>query len=208
LERGGENLTGENSISHSTAKEQFEKEQLIEEESGEVNVHDHGTEDIFMPGEEEWTPQFLQQKITEVILEKEELTNRLLRLQADFENYRRRVRTEKEELGQYAIFNFVEKMLPVIDNLERASASKQGNEEGIVEGIRMILKQLLDILESEGVTPIDCLGKPFDPNRHEAMLRDENSDYPADTIVEELQKGYLMYEKVLRPSLVKVAVEK
>jgi molecular chaperone GrpE len=190
-------LTGENNTSPSSANERLSEEEKLEETSTPEN----GGEG------EEVTLETLQQKIAEMALEKEELTNRLLRLQADFENYRKRVRAEKEELIQYAIFNFVEKILPVIDNLERACAVEQGNDEGMVEGVKMILKQLLDVLESEGITPIESLGKPFDPNYHEAMLRDENSSYPANTVVEEFQKGYMMHERVLRPSMVKVAMD-
>jgi molecular chaperone GrpE len=156
---------------------------------------------------EEASLESLQQKIVQMELEKEEFTNRLLRLQADFDNFRKRVRVEKEDLRQYAIFDFTKKMLPVIDNLERACAAESENEEDIITGLKMILKQLLEVFQSEGVIPIDCQGKPFDPNYHEAVLRDEDSDYPVNTVVEEFQKGYMMKDRVLRPSMVKVSVD-
>lgn len=148
----------------------------------------------------------LEQKLQELEEEKNETTNRLLRMQADFDNYRKRVRSEKGELMQSANFSLVEKLLPVIDNLERACLASEKGSEGVIEGLKMIVRNFMDILEKEGLTPIDCVGKPFDPNCHEAVMREEGSDYPAGTVVEEIQKGYKMNEKVLRASMVKVAV--
>jgi molecular chaperone GrpE len=152
----------------------------------------------------------LQHRVAELEQEKEELKNRLLRLQADFENFRRRVRLEKEELISYGNFDLLQKLLPVIDNLERAlAASHKGSEgsEGIVEGLEMIKKHFLDILFKEGVVPIESVGKPFDPNCHEAVFTEVRSDYPPGTVVEELQKGYMFNERVLRASMVKVSTE-
>ena len=136
-----------------------------------------------------------------------ELSNRLLRLQADFDNYRKRVRTEKEAQTQYANFNLVKKLLPVIDNMERACSSHDANPHSIIEGLELILKNLLDILEKEGVTAIDCKGKPFDPNYHQRWRLKRAARIPANTVLEEFQKGYIMNGRVLRASMVKVAVE-
>lgn len=149
----------------------------------------------------------LQQRIVAREEENSELTNRLLRLQADFDNYRKRVRAEKEELTQYANYNLVQKLLPVIDNMERACSAPDTSPKGIIEGLELILKNLLDILGREGVIPIDCEGKPFDPNCQEAVTTEASNDYPANTVLEEFQKGYLMNDRVLRASMVKVSVE-
>ncbi len=136
--------------------------------------------------------------------EKEELMNRLLRKQADFDNYRRISRAEKEEAREYALFEFTAKMLPVLDNMERAldSASKAKVPGSYLEGLEMIYNQLLGLLEQEGVTVIKSAGLPFDPNYHHAVLRVEEGE--PGCVAEELQKGYLYKNRVLRPAMVKV----
>jgi molecular chaperone GrpE len=149
----------------------------------------------------------LQQKVAELEQEKGEIKNRLLRLQADFDNFRKRGRAEKEEMITLANFNLVQKLLPVIDNLERALSVLQEGPASIREGLEMIKKHFMEILMSEGVAPIESVGQPFNPHYHEAVLREEGSAYPPDTVVEELQKGYIMNERVLRASKVKVSVE-
>ncbi len=154
-------------------------------------------------GEE--TREILQQKLQQLEQEKEELKNRLMRLQADFDNYRKRVRAEKEDLEQHANYRLVQRLLPVIDNLERACSASGERPENIVEGIQLISRQLHEILEKEGVTPIKCEGKPFDPNCHEAVMVEESSEHPPNTVLDELQKGYRMKDKVLRASMVKVS---
>lgn len=149
----------------------------------------------------------LKQKIQQLEQEKEELINRLLRLQADFDNYRKRVRAEMEELESYANFNLIRKLLPVLDNMERACAVSGECSEGILEGVQMILRQFKEILKKEGVVPIECEGEPFDPSCHEAVMKEKREDVPPNTIVEELQKGYRMKDKILRASMVKVSSE-
>lgn len=153
-------------------------------------------------------PDALQQKLQTLEQEKEELKNRLMRLQADFDNYRKRVRAEKAHLEQHANYRLVQRLLPVIDNLERASSASGERPENIVEGIQLISRQLHEILEKEGVTSIECEGKPFDPNCHEAVMVEESSDLPPNTVLDELQKGYRMKDKVLRASMVKVSSDR
>lgn len=150
----------------------------------------------------------LQQRIAELEQEKDELSNRLMRLQADFDNYRKRSRTEKEEMTSYATSELLRRLLPVLDNLDRACHSAENSPEGIAEGVSMITRQLKELLESEGLKEIDCKGELFDPQCHEAVLRDDSGEYPPNTIVDEIQKGYMMKDRVIRPSMVKVAVEK
>ena len=130
----------------------------------------------------------------------------LLRKQADFDNYRRISRNEREEMREYALSDFFKKLLPVLDNMERALVSaRQGNVPGsYVEGLEMIQKQLLTLLEQEGVTAIECLGQPFDPNFHHAVLHEEGEG-EADLVVAELQRGYMHKKRLLRPSMVKVS---
>ncbi|MDO9534309.1 MAG: nucleotide exchange factor GrpE [Bacillota bacterium] len=181
-----------------------------EEEKEEIPVSDKTVDGAIEPCVDEAGGdeiEELERKIQELEEEKNEITNRLLRMQADFDNYRKRVRSERQELIYSANFSLVEKLLPVIDNLERASNANEKGSQGVIEGLKMIVRNFMDILEKEGLTPIDCVGKPFDPNCHEAVMREEGSDYPADTVVEEIQKGYKMNDKVLRASMVKVAVD-
>ncbi len=138
---------------------------------------------------------------------KEEYLDYLKRLQADFDNFRKRVDKEKREIIQRANEELIEKFLHVLDNLERAedAAKKTNDIKSLIEGIDAIIKQFKKILEQEGVTPIKAVGEKFDPNLHHAMAKVETNEYPDETIVEELQKGYYYKSQVLRPSLVKVA---
>lgn len=140
--------------------------------------------------------------------EKVELVDRALRLQADFENFRRRTREEAARVADQASEKILLELLPVLDNLERAVAFGVGSEgEGsLLSGVKMVLRQLQDLLAKWEVRPIPAVGESFDPTRHEAIMQVEASeDYPSGTVVEELQKGYMFKGKVLRPSLVKVA---
>ncbi|HHU81864.1 MAG TPA: nucleotide exchange factor GrpE [Firmicutes bacterium] len=148
--------------------------------------------------------------LEELKREKEELSQRLLRLRADFENYRRRSREELQRARGQALEEFILKILPVVDNLERAvatSANGSGDKANLHTGVEMVFRQFMEVLEREGVTPIAAVGEMFDPGRHEAFCREE-SEEPENTILEEMQRGYLFGEKTIRPSLVKVAVAK
>lgn len=132
---------------------------------------------------------------------------RLQRLQAEFDNFRKRSQKEKEDTLKYAAERIIEAMLPVLDNFERAVASSQSSQDfkAFSQGVEMILKQMKSGLEKEGLTPIEAVGQPFDPKLHDAVLQVDSEEYPENTVVEELQKGYSLREKVLRPSMVKVS---
>ncbi|ABZ84986.1 co-chaperone grpe [Heliomicrobium modesticaldum Ice1] len=134
--------------------------------------------------------------------------NRYLRLQADFDNFRRRTRQEKEELGTYANEGLVKKLLPVLDNFQRAlgAMAKAGAADNLLAGVAMIERQFSDILTKEGLQPLEAVGKEFDPQSHEAVLFGEADEvYPDGIVMEEMQKGYLFKSKVIRPAMVKVA---
>ncbi|MBO8168815.1 MAG: nucleotide exchange factor GrpE [Thermoanaerobacteraceae bacterium] len=147
----------------------------------------------------------LKVELEKLVAEKEDLTNRLLRLQADFDNFRKRSRKEQEEFAKYASQNLIEKLLPVLDNFGRALEAGDDNARSFKDGVEMIYKQLLGILEQEGLKPIEAENQPFDPNFHEAVMQVETDEYPDNTVVEELQKGYRLKNKVIRPAMVKVA---
>lgn len=135
----------------------------------------------------------------------EESTDRLKRLQADFDNFRRRTRLEKEELSNVVAQALILELLPVLDNFERAMVSGTTQDAAALRsGVEMIYRQFFNALEKNGLTPIQAKGESFNPERHEAVMRVEDSDKEEGTIVEELQKGYLVRGKVIRPSMVKV----
>jgi len=134
----------------------------------------------------------------------DEMTDRYKRLQADFDNFRRRTRQEKEELSAVVAERIVCELLPVVDNFERATASKATDVETLSTGVQMIFKQLHNALTQLGVEPVNAVGTMFDPNQHEAVMRVEDAAQPDGMVVEELQKGYKVNGRVVRPSMVKV----
>ena len=133
----------------------------------------------------------------------EELTDTLKRLQAEFENYKKWNAKEKTEFVKYAHADIIEKMLPVLDSFEIALKSTSDGEK-FTEGMKMIYAQLYSMLEALGLKPIKAAGEKFDPYRHEVLMKEE-SDKPEDTILEEFQKGYMLNDRVLRHSKVKVS---
>jgi len=128
-----------------------------------------------------------------------------LRTLADFDNFRKRSDREKDETRRYALLEPMRDILPVIDNLERALAS-QGRLEDLKEGVELILKQMKALLERFAVLSVPALGERFDPTVHEAVMREEAEEVAEPTVVEEFQKGYLLHDRLIRPSMVKVAM--
>jgi len=135
-----------------------------------------------------------------------ELTDTLQHLQAEFENYKKRIEKENCEFIKCANEEVIVRLLPIIDNFELALKSCRAKDD-FYKGMELIYSQLIDTLHSQGLKHIDCLGKKFDPYYHEVLLTEE-SDKEDNSIVEELQKGYLLYEKVIRHSKVKIAKKK
>ncbi|MBW2579731.1 MAG: nucleotide exchange factor GrpE [Deltaproteobacteria bacterium] len=136
-----------------------------------------------------------------------EAQERVLRTAADAENFKKRLQREKEEQTRYANESLMRELLPVIDNLERAlEHSEAGADQGgLLEGLNMTLKGLLDTLTRFGCTPVEAAGKPFDPNFHEAVSQEESTDHEPNTVLRELQKGYMLKERLLRPAMVLVS---
>jgi molecular chaperone GrpE len=149
----------------------------------------------------------LRQELDEAKSQIEDYYSRLQRLQADFENYKRRTKAENEEILKYASFDLIRELLDVSDNLWRAIESTEAADEkhGLVEGIVMIRKQFCAILNRNGVTAIESVGEQFDPYIHEAIMSITSDDYPNNEIIEEFKRGYKLYGKVIRPSVVKVS---
>lgn len=152
--------------------------------------------------------QQLQEELEQVGQERDRLAIQYSRLRADFDNFRRRKTQEMESLKEVAASDLVERLLPVVDNLERAVASVEGGEGPLADGVRLVLRQFHQALQDSGVEPIPSVGQPFDPSLHEAMERIEpDEQHPPGTVVDELQKGYRLRGKVLRPGLVRVAAD-
>jgi molecular chaperone GrpE len=137
--------------------------------------------------------------------ENQQLRDRYLRTLADFENVRKRTEREKADFYKYAVGAVMKDVLPVIDNFDRALAHATETDE-FHTGVLLIYKQLYDVLQKHGLRPIDESGVHFDPNIHEAVVREEDDSVPSHTVVAILQKGYFLHDRLLRPALVKVAV--
>jgi len=137
-----------------------------------------------------------------------EYLNRLMYLQADFENYRKRMEKEIRETAQHGNEKLIVNLLGVIDELEMAvqSGEKTENKGALLEGVEMVLKKMYATLGQEGLTKIEAVGKPFDPSRHEVIFKVPTKDYVEGTVVEEVRKGFMLRDKVIRPSIVKIAV--
>lgn len=147
----------------------------------------------------------LQNEIQSLKNEKEEVSNRILRLQAEFDNFKKRTQKEKEANLKYKSQDLVTEMLPALDNFERAiQVEITEANSNLVEGISMVYRQLLDALKSQGVEVIESVGKEFDPNLHHAVMQVEDAEKEPNTVVEELQKGYMLKDRVVRPAMVKV----
>lgn len=136
----------------------------------------------------------------------DDLEARHLRLRADFENYRRRAAKESEELRERAAEALLRELLPIVDNLGRGLADAAESDDPFRKGIVLVHRQFLDLLRREGLEPIEAVGHPFDPECHEAVTSFETSELPPGSVVDEMQKGYRYRGRLLRPSLVRVAV--
>lgn len=149
----------------------------------------------------------LKSQVGQLEKQNQELLAASQRTQADFDNFRRRTRQEKEDLSKYAAEQLLGAMLPVLDNFERALTANRNAKDinAVITGVEMIFRQFSDTLQREGLSPIECLGQEFDPNLHNAVMQVETDEQPDNSIVEVLQKGYQLHGKVIRPAMVKVA---
>ena len=162
-------------------------------------------------GQEPDDAQALQEKLNAMAAQAKvkdekmaEMEKRLLRLQADFENFRRRTSKEKEELSAVVTQGMLKDMLPLLDNFERAMAAEAKDGEAFQKGVEMIFTQFTEILKKNGLEHIEVEGQKFDPNFHQAVMRVQNADMEDDDIAQELQKGYMVKGRVIRPSMVQV----
>lgn len=175
-------------------QKQIDEAAAEEAETAEEAVEEAAAEEALEPTEAELA---LAAKVTET-------EERLKRLQADFENFRRRTRQEKDELANMVTQDIIKDLLPMIDNFERAIAAEATDTASFQQGIEMIYKQLMEILAGKGMEVINTADAKFDPNFHQAVMRVQNPELEDDTIAMELQKGYMVKGKVVRPSMVQV----
>ncbi len=147
-----------------------------------------------------------EEKIRKLREEKAGLMDQLLRKQAEFENFRKRTEREKADFMRFANFEMVRDLLPVLDGFERALTLESGESmEGFKKGMELVRRQLLDGLKKAGLEPIESVGKKFDPNFHQAVVRAEKEGVEEDEVIEEFQRGYLFQGRLLRAAMVKVA---
>ena len=142
--------------------------------------------------------------LDELRRERDTLQDRLLRTAAEFDNYRKRMDRERRDLAEYTAGEVLKELLPIIDNLERAlQAAPQ--DDPLRKGVELTHRQMLDMLRKRGVTPIEALGADFDPNFHQAVIHEESTEHREGEVMEELQRGYVVGDRLLRPAMVKVA---
>ena len=134
-----------------------------------------------------------------------ELNERIVRLTADFDNFRKRAQREKDEARQFANQGLLEKLLPVLDNFEMALTAVKDADPSVRDGVQMILDQLLGVLKESGVEPVDATGQPFDPNLHDALSQEETTEVEEGTVVQQVQRGYKLNDRLVRPARVVVA---
>ena len=181
-----------------------EKEEMTAEKAEEQLVED-AAETTPSPETETAEAAPVEDKAATLEAELKEKSDRILRLQADFENFRRRTAKEKEELAAVITQNILGDLLPLLDNFERAMAVEQTDGEAFQKGVEMIFTQLREVLDKHGLQSIEAEGQTFDPNFHQAVMRVEDSDAPDGTITQVLQKGYKAKGRVIRPAMVQVA---
>jgi molecular chaperone GrpE len=153
----------------------------------------------------------LQEQLQGKAAELKETHDRLLRVSAEFDNYKKRSARESSEFRKYANQALLKDLLPVVDNLDLAINSTGGQseiEKSLLEGLEITRKEILKVLEKYHVTPIEAVGRPFDPEYHEAAMRQESDEHAENTVISEFQKGYLIHDRLLRPAMVVVASPK
>jgi molecular chaperone GrpE len=185
--------------------EEKEKNQEEAETQGKEGTHEEHKEDEHKKKKKKDDGV---EELKKMLEEKDEkikaLQEKILYLQADFENFKKLKTKEKLETIKFGNETLIKEFIPIVDNLEMAldHASSTDDYKGILEGVKLTLNEFLKVLEKSGVTRIDAVGKKFDPNLHEAFYQEEKDDIEPDTVISEFQKGYLLNERLIRPSRV------
>jgi molecular chaperone GrpE len=190
-ERNNEEITGNEQPEEAVADAIFAEEEVQTDENSNPT-----TDDL----------QTAHDKISELEAKIEEMENKYLRLQADFDNSRRRAKLDLEAAQKYRAQSLAKDLLQSLDNFERATKIEADNDQtkSLLQGLDMAYKGILDSLKKEGIEPIETVGKEFDPNLHQAVMQVQNDSFDSNIVVEEFQKGYMLKDKVLRPAMVTV----
>jgi len=171
-----------------------------------VQAENLSAEEVVEQQEELTIEEQYEAKLAELQAKLDDEENRHLRLRADFDNMRRRNQLDREAAEKYRAQSLLSDLLPVLDNFERALQVEATSEEtaSIVKGIEMVYRSLIEAIEKEGLQVIKAEGEPFDPNIHQAVMQEQDSDKEAGVVLRELQKGYILKDRVLRPTMVSV----
>lgn len=180
------------------------------------NVKDERAEDTALPPatpqDTAVSPEIPIEQLRLKLAEREEEArasqDRFLRERAELENFKKRMQREKIEALRFASEPLIREMLPVIDNLERAVEHGEGNGQSVIEGVQMVIKALLDVLERHGVKRVEALGRRFDPTHHQALAQVETAEHEPNQVIEQHHTGYLLHDRLLRPALVTVSARK
>lgn len=185
----------------------FKNEDVIKDENNEKISEDTVVEDIAESEQEQVQDDKKDSKESKLQEEYDKLNQQYIRLAADFDNYRKRQEQERENLIKFGTESALKNMLEVLDNFERGEKALESVEdcEKVKESFNLVHKQVIETLAKLGLEEINAIGEEFDPNFHEAVMQTPTSEHPEHTIINELQKGYKMGDKVLRPTLVNVA---
>lgn len=190
------------------------EEQTLENETIEESAPEAVFAEEEIPAEEnhEGTPvekdelQLAHEKIAELEAKIEEMDNRYLRLQADFDNSRRRAKLDMEAAQKYRVQSIASDLVEALDNFERATKIEADNEQtkSLLSGMEMVYKAIIDALTKEGIEQISSVGEEFDPRLHQAVMQVQDENFGSNIVVEEFQKGYILKDRVIRPAMVKV----
>ncbi|MDQ1144981.1 molecular chaperone GrpE [Bacillus sp. SORGH_AS 510] len=191
-----------NSIHEEVEIESADHVELTEEQAVDSGLEEgQNLEETVVEPAEEYVKeiQMLKDKL-------EEADNRYLRLQADFDNFRRRTRLDLEASEKYRAQKLITDLLPALDNFERAMQIEADNEQtkSLLQGMDMVYRGLVEALKKEGVEPIEAVGKEFDPHQHQAVMQGEDENFGSNIVTDEFQKGYMLKDRIIRPSMVKV----
>lgn len=197
-------MTESESVENNTSDENDHGQSVSVETSGDD--HNESAENHDNSGQNLSETEQLRQQLETVKSERDELEEKYLRKVADMDNLRKRAEEEKDKLRKYAHKDVLEDLLEVIDNFNRALDSMEFESEDVADGIQMIRRQLMELLEKHHAKPMEAEGDTFDPNYHEAMMQEERSDLNEQTVLEVFKQGYSLHDRVLRPAQVKVGV--
>lgn len=194
-----ENKNHEQTLDNETIEESTAEAVFAEE----VNPAEQAQEETPVEKDE---LQLAQEKIKELEAKIDEMDNRYLRLQADFDNSRRRAKLDMEAAQKYRVQSIAGNLVEALDNFERATKIEADNEQtkSLLSGVEMVYKGIVDALAKEGVESISSVGKEFDPHLHQAVMQVQDENFGSNIVVEEFQKGYLLKDRVIRPAMVKV----